>query len=144
MQSAGDALARVWKGSFWYLSDDEIYRRQQFTMSVNLKNGSFSGEVEEDVFSEITGGEKVAVRGFIEYDLISFVKRYPFRYISKNGQPYIDRTQRGHEVTYQGYFDENEGKWEGHWEVSISEEWIRGSTAYMERFIRGFWEMSSN
>jgi hypothetical protein len=78
---------------------------------------SFHGIVWEEEFSGITG-KHLSVKGFIDEDHISFVKKYPCLYEGdENGKVIIDETKSGHEVIYDGYWNEEQGIWIGEWEV---------------------------
>lgn len=78
---------------------------------------NFTGTVWEQEFSGFSG-KKLSVRGFIDGEHISFVKKYPCAYeFDEQGKPYIDESRKGHEVIYDGYWNEFSQKWIGEWEV---------------------------
>lgn len=77
----------------------------------------FTGSVSEEEFSGIIG-RLLSVKGFIDGDHISFVKQYPCLYeFDENREVIIDESKRGHEVIYDGYWDETKAIWTGEWEV---------------------------
>jgi hypothetical protein len=121
------------EGNEWYFS---------FEINADYIDGSFEGTVSEEEFTGYTN-DLVHVKGFIEEDMISFVKTYPHLYIvDEKGDVYVDKSQRGHSVTYQGYFDESKSEWYGEWEVKISEERDKSQKgAYKTLHKIGPWDM---
>lgn len=89
-----------------------------FKMDVILdKRLNFTGTVWAEEFSGLSG-KQLSVRGFINDEHISFVKKYPFVYeYDEEGKPFIDESRNGHEVIYDGYWNEPSQKWVGEWEV---------------------------
>ncbi len=104
-------MKKVWNGFY----EDYLFENNkitvEFTITAELENGSFKGKVYENEFSKFTG-DSIDVQGFIEGNLISFVTKYPylFAYDSK-GKILIDKNEKGHEVIYEGYFNEATGIW---------------------------------
>lgn len=129
----------TWKGFYCYsneLTDD----RFGFEIEADYLNGSFRGTFTEDEFTSLTGCGG-SVSGFIEHRHISFVKKYPFGYDEQaDGLILIDEHQEGHEVVYDGYFDEEKGVWEGSWEIVVEE--IEINEAEYELIVdTGYWQM---
>lgn len=134
-----------WIGKFAYSfeeGDDEFFA---FEIVANYENGSFEGTVYDEVFSGMTG-DLAKVKGFIEHDLISFVKIYPYYYVKDlQGKTIIDKNQKGHQVVYQGYFNDETGEWEGEWEIQIYEERDkRVKGGYLTKSLIGPWNMKLN
>lgn len=76
---------------------------------------NFTGSVWEEEYSSLSG-EKLSVKGYNDSDHISFVKKYPCLY-AYDEQAIFDSSNPGHEVIYDGYWDESTGTWSGEWEV---------------------------
>jgi hypothetical protein len=58
------------------------------------------------------------VNGFIEDDLISFIKQYPAYYsVNENDEVLIDRDQKHPTIHYYGTYDENASTLSGTWEI---------------------------
>lgn len=111
-------MKRTYHGTFYESNGDGIVSPYEFTMKVELdKNFSFTGTIWESEFSEISGLH-VQAKGFIDQNHISFVKTYPIAYeFAADGNVVVDESRKGHEVTFDGYWDENLGVWLGEWEM---------------------------
>ncbi len=129
-----------WQGSYCYdvvFDEAEAYG---FTIEAEFLDGSFRGEFSEEEFTGLTG-EKGTVKGFIEGGQISFVKKFPFQYDElEDGSVYLDFESEGHEVTYDGIFNQETGEWEGEWEILVEEVKIN-EEEYEQYFTRGSWKM---
>ncbi len=109
-------------------------------MEVQFKEGSFTGEFTEAEFTELTG-KKGTVKGFIDHQHISFVKKFPFKYDElEDGSILIDESMEGHEVVYDGWFNPEKGTWQGEWEILVEEIKVREGE-YELVFDRGCWQM---
>lgn len=130
---------RSWVGRYGYTFDEDT-RYFSFEMNASFQNGSFEGDVHEEEFSGLTS-DTVHIKGFIEEDMISFVKTYPYFWTyDDQGNIIMDKEKKGHEVVYEGYFDEGTGSWSGQWEVLMSEEKTYPGQ-YKQQFIIGPWDM---
>lgn len=69
---------KVWIGKYAYTFDENT-QFYSFEIEANYEDGSFEGTVYEEEFSGFTK-DLVHVKGFIEGELISFVKTYPYYY----------------------------------------------------------------
>lgn len=131
---------KIWIGHYNYRLEDEISENHNFEIHANLDDGSFSGVAIEEEFTQLTG-DKPTVKGFIEDDMISFVKSYPYLFeTDENGKQIIDKSIRGHQVEYEGYFEEDKGSWSGTWEIHFGEQKIDIGN-YEFQFIMGEWSM---
>ena len=132
-------INKKWTGKYAYNFEEDS---ESFSFEINVKydNGSFEGHAYEEEFSGLTS-DIVHVKGFIESDMISFVKTYPYFYaVDDNGDIIIDKKLKGHEVIYEGYFNEENGSWSGDWAINISEDRVEeGKYKYFD--IIGPWEM---
>jgi len=135
-------MKKNWIGRYGYSFEEGNEWYYSFEITANYNNGSFEGTVIEEEFTSFTN-DLVHVKGFIEEDLISFVKTYPYLFeANDNGEMLIDKSQRGHSVIYQGYYDQSKDGWEGEWEVKISEESDKTQIgAYKTQYKTGPWNM---
>lgn len=114
-------IHKNWVGEYAYNYEDDT-SHYSFEIIAEWKDGSFEGTVYEQEFSGITN-DVVHVKGFVEGDLISFVKTYPYLFgTDEKGLLIIDKGLRGHQVVYGGNFDKNTGIWSGDWEIIMHEE----------------------
>lgn len=111
-------MKRIYQGNYYDIDKEGNESPFQFRIEVDIDEKlSFTGTVWEEEFTGITG-KLSTVKGFIDEDHISFVKKYPCTYeYDENGKIIIDESRKGHEVIYDGYWDENTGTWSGEWEV---------------------------
>lgn len=111
-------MKRQYLGNYFEINENGTESSFGFKMNIELDdNLSFTGTVWEDEFSGISG-KSLTVRGFIDEDHISFVKKYPCKYESdENSQVVIDIDKPGHEVIYDGYWNEELKNWTGEWEI---------------------------
>lgn len=111
-------MQRVYQGKYYDFDEKGNESPFAFRMDVDINDKlSFMGAVWEEEFTRISG-KKLSVKGYIDGDHISFVKQYPCHYgYDENGKVFVDDTQRGHDVIYDGYWDEERGIWSGEWEV---------------------------
>lgn len=129
-----------WVGHFCYNLEFDENEKFQFRIDAAYENGSFTGEFSDEEFTSITG-EKGTVKGFIDNAHISFVKKYPFQYDElEDGTLFFDMDSEGHEVVYDGYFNEETGCWEGEWEILIEEIKLNEDESELI-FDRGSWKM---
>lgn len=129
-----------WKGKYTYEEGFPIDASFDFELKVQYNDGSFDGIAIEEEFTKLSG-ESAHVKGFIEEDYISFVKTYPFKFEEQeDGTVVIDRNERGHKVEYDGYFNSEQNRWEGNWNI-VSDE-IKIFADEYEIFEKGFWYMN--
>lgn len=114
-----------------------------FKMEVELDdNLNFSGTIWEAEFSSLTE-EMPTVKGYIEEDHISFVLNYPLFYArDEKGQVYIYASKEGHEVIYDGYWNNVSKEWVGEWEVEGQTVLEGTGDIFTEVFI-GTFEMNA-
>lgn len=131
----------IWKGKYSYDQDFDEESTFDFTLKVSYNDASFEGIALEEEFTGLTG-EHATVKGFIDAEHISFVKKYPFKYEEQDdGSIIFDREQKGHEVVYDGYFNSELGIWAGDWEITYDEVKMSHGK-YQESLIIGFWQMT--
>ncbi len=112
---------KSWKGEYSQLKLSGEIEICAFEMKVIDDSGSFEGTVFEDVFS-VLSGDLIYVKGFYSDEIISLVKTYPYYFASdNNGEPIIDKTEKGHTVEYFGTLDKLTKECLGEWEIIVSE-----------------------
>lgn len=134
-------MKRIFTGKYYDIDQQGNESSFSFKMDVELDSKmNFSGIVWEEEFSEISG-KNLSVKGFIDDDHISFVKQYPCFYAyDENGKVIIDTSKKGHEVIYDGYWNDNIGVWVGEWEVEGQTE-LKGLDDITTEVFIGSFEM---
>ena len=134
-------MKRTYLGKYYDIDQEGNESPFSFQMDVEFDNQmNFSGSVWEEEFSELSG-KRLSVKGFIEAEHISFVKKYPCSYeYDKDGKAVIDDSKPGHEVIYDGYFDKNTGTWTGEWEVEGQTD-LKGLGEVTTEVFTGYFEM---
>ena len=109
-------LTGNWQGFYEYGLGYELPffgQRVKIKTTITDVNGSFTGEIEEEL-SEFSVQLKSSIKGFIENDFISFVKKYSQKPVLDNSSEII--YENGHlEIEHEGFIDEENqsiyGKW---------------------------------
>lgn len=134
-------MKRTWIGK--YYDNNGVSQEDEFPFKIEVlidSDLSFTGNAWEEEFYSLSQS-MIDVRGFINEGHINFIKKYPFRYeVDENDKPFVDKSEAGHEVQYDGYWNNDLKKWEGEWEVSlgiINEK----QDSYTEEVIFGKFEM---
>ena len=127
---------QIWEGRFKYdLADYGHEREVEFELHVELQNGKFEGTAFDPEFAALSN-KQIQVKGSIDGDHVNFVTTFPFRYDQdENGKPFINESEKGHDVVYDGYFNPDVNLWTGDWEIlegEISEQ----------LFVGGSWELT--
>lgn len=137
-----ETLKRTWIGKYGYLFDDAETEHFSFEINVKIIDGAFEGTAFEQEFSGSTG-DLIHVKGFIEGDFISFVKKYPYGYWKdENDEVIIDIKIPGHEVVYQGNFDQEKGLWKGEWEIEVDIDQVDEENDEVQVMV-GVWDMKA-
>lgn len=133
--------AKIWKGKFSYNPQEYgVLDDVDFELYVELNDSKFEGVVYDDEFRELCE-ILPKVKGFIEDDHISFVVTYPVAFsIDENDEISIDKTQKGHDVAYDGYYAPNLGKWIGKWEI-LAQKIKKGKDEFYQHHSIGAWEI---
>lgn len=130
----------IWNGKYSYENNFDEANSFGFILKVKYHNTSFEGIALDEEFTVLTG-EHAVIKGFIDNEHISFVKKYPFKFEEQeDGSILIDREKKGHEVIYNGFLNKDIGVWEGEWEILQNEVQI-SMGKYEEFLITGFWQM---
>lgn len=134
-------MKRSWIGTYTDIGKNGQDEEVSFQIDVDLDNNlNFKGKVWEEKFyshSQLM----IDVKGFINEDHISFIKTYPCLFeIDENYDVVIDTSKKGHDVTYDGYWNVQTKKWEGFWEVKGLSILVREGY-YEEEVIIGPFEM---
>ena len=128
----------IWSGRYSY--GEPINETHSFKLMVTLIDGVFDGHCIDEEFSKHTNLQP-SVKGFIDDGFISFVKQYPCAFEQmENGEFVIDINRRGHEVIYEGNYNEDAGCWEGEWEIEVAESPIINVRSQVT-LMYGIWSM---
>ena len=134
---------QTWKGQFTYLQGYEIidhYVKVLFKMDLIFNGNSFTG-TSTDTESKNIFKEPIKVKGFIDNDKISFVINYPYNYYKdEDGKIMIDKNLRHPDIEYLGFYDQNEKKYSGTWQMINYEEKI-SEDEYLEEVANGEFEI---
>lgn len=134
---------QIWKGFFSYLQGYELidsYKKVSFEMNLTFNGDSFTG-TRIDSETENIIKEPILVKGFVDDGKISFVVNYPYEhYRDDNGGISIDRTSKHPPIQYLGFYDEDEKKFSGTWEMLVYEEKI-SEDEYLEEVANGEFEV---
>ncbi len=110
-------ISGTWKGYFEYGQSHSKLRgvRKDFVLNLKGTNGEFFGEC-IDISEDYRNNLKAEIKGFINRNLISFIKRYPYyHFTNKDGKSEIDYNKNHPEIEYTGYYDEESNKFKGEW-----------------------------
>lgn len=134
-------MKRSWIGKYVNIGPNGIEEDFPFRIDVVLDNKlNFTGTAWEEEFCTISQ-LKIDVKGFIDDDHISFIKSYPCLFeLDENFNAVIDKTQKGHEVTYNGYWKEETNNWEGFWDIKVESTLISEGN-YEDELIIGPFDM---
>ena len=114
-----------WKGTFTY---GDGY------------DGEFSG-LSVDLESKDYMSEPVTIAGFLEDEMISFTKQYPyFFHVTEQGEFVVNKNKFHPEVIFSGEYLEAEGKYVGDWEILAAS--IQFGYESDESSWTGSWEMA--
>jgi hypothetical protein len=135
------AATGKWKGSFTYGEGygSRTGKAVEFTLELKEADGEFTG-FSVDAESKDYMSEPVLIAGFLEEEMISFTKQYPyFFYATEQGELVVNKDKFHPEVIFNGEFNEAEAKYEGDWEIlsaSIQFGYESDSSSWT-----GTWEM---
>ena len=131
-------LTGNWQGFYEYGSG---YDLPHFGQRVNIKasiidiNGSFTGEIKEDssVFSTKL---EATIKGFVEADFISFVKKYSKRPIIVEHSATIKYEEGSLEIEHEGFVYVQNNSIYGNWLII---ETITDEFGTFENSTQGIW-----
>ena len=131
-------LTGNWQGFYEYGSGYNLPyfgQRVHIKVSITDMNGSFTGEIEEDVsvFSTKLGS---TVKGFVEEDFISFVKKYSKKPIIVEHSTTIKYEEGSLEIEHEGFVDEQNNSIYGNWFII---ETIADEFGTFENTTQGIW-----
>jgi hypothetical protein len=134
---------QTWNGFFTYQDGYESiyqYINVPFVMQLVFNGNSFVG-TSTDAESENVFNQPATVKGFIEEDKISFVMKYPcYYYKDESGTILLDKDVQHPNIEYLGFYDSNERKFSGTWEMIIYEEKI-SEDQFLEEVLNGEFEI---
>jgi len=134
-------MKQIWIGK--YIDVGQKGKDEEFAFRIDAdmnEEMSFSGTVWEEEFYEKTK-LFLNLEEFIDENHISFVKSYPCLFdIDEHYNTIIDKEQKGHEVIYDGYWNDETDQWEGTWEVK-GRTLAKGHDYFEEEIIYGSFDM---
>lgn len=137
-------LSGKWQGTYTQKlkedpDDDQIFE-VEFEMELLNTEDGFTGTC-YDLEIELGKKEKSSVSGFIERDIISFIKRYEHAiYLDEEAEEFLlDKEAKHPEIHYSGRFNAIEDKFEGTWEIEMNEELIGGDQLNTHLIYSSWW-----
>ncbi|MBN2610449.1 MAG: hypothetical protein JXB00_02735 [Bacteroidales bacterium] len=135
-------IAGTWLGELVY-NDDHRPELQGKTMKFRLvleeNDGEFTGEC---VDTEGTGviPEPASINGFIDDQVISFVKLYPhFYFVNDQVEIVKDEDKEPVEINYSGEYNAENEQFEGDWNAVYAVKQF--TFGYAENLVSGTWVM---
>ncbi len=135
-----------WQGFFSYGNEyGTIVSGQEAEFRLFIEkfdNGEFSGRVIDwDGFG--VDGEISKVKGFIEGDIISFIKEYDKMHIIDDfGNCSVQEGVKGYKVVYEGRYNKDKNYFEGDWEIVY--DLFSNSELIFQEKVTGKWRMYRN
>ncbi|NJK86822.1 MAG: hypothetical protein HC906_13450 [Bacteroidales bacterium] len=135
-------MAGVWTGELTYGEEfpSEIQNKtKRFRIELEESDGDISGKYfETEGFGIIP--DTAEINGFVEEDMISFVKQYPaFYLVNKDGEIKTIDDREPPEINYSGYYNEEKQSFEGDWNMVV--EFQQLTFGYAESTVSGTWSM---
>jgi hypothetical protein len=131
-----------WKGEFVYGPEyGDIEGEKATFMFFVDKNDETGFEGRSfDIDGVGVNAEVAIVRGFIDDDMISFIKQYPTTVVfQQDGSLETISTKPSPEIHYIGEYNERLQMFKGSWEMVWSE--VKQGEGYLEYLCTGKWEM---
>ncbi|MBN8695322.1 MAG: hypothetical protein J0L87_02225 [Bacteroidetes bacterium] len=136
-------LSGKWKGE--YILGPEYEKNEGRSVEFILEltedeDGSIRGIcIDSDTKSLFS--EPIIVLGFVDNDIISFTKKYPFSYyLDENGQAIIDKETDHPEIIYSGEYDHEKNIFKGDFELIIDSQQF--GYGFFDDSLTGTWTMS--
>ena len=135
-------IKQNWKGYFTYYAGyepEEQYKEVDFQIEIYLEGNNFSG-TSSNSETKSSFDKPATVKGFFDNEKISFVLKYPCAYfLDENGEVVLDRNKEHPDIHYLGFFEDDQKKVSGNWEMTIYEE--RYGDGYLNEILNGTFEM---
>ncbi len=135
-------ISGTWNGELIYGEEygPKIHNNKLFFRLVLEENdGDITGEC-IDVSGTGVVNEPATINGFIEDDMISFVKQYPACYIlNKEGSVETIPEKEPLEMNYSGFYNNENQSFEGDWHMIIEIKQL--TFGYAEHAVSGTWSM---
>jgi hypothetical protein len=133
----------IFEGYFSYNAGKSNEIRVAFLVEALEQNGSFEGIASDTDTEKLFEKGTIKIKGFVEEELISFVKTYPGDYIlNEDNQAEAVDSVKPHQVEYLGNWIAEEEKYVGKYYVTGKEEWTdRHKGTYTHDGYEGYWEM---
>lgn len=126
-----------WQGTYYFQSNEPNNEKGvDFKMTLTEKDGEIIGRCMD--LGEKGIPEPAKIEGFVENNMISFIKQHPTNwYVNEEGDLKNDTSRPHPEIQYQGELLDDEFK--GTWELVINP--MKYGDGYFEEYISGRWEM---
>ncbi len=131
-----------WEGHYAHgrqYSEERQKERIGFFVDMTVEDGILNGICEEYV-TKVHMKKPAVLTGFIEGNVINFIKKYPFHYsVDENKVIEVDFSSTSHSVHYSGVYDPASGLLSGEWKIGVTVDGnIHGESNYL---ITGTWQM---
>lgn len=132
----------AWTGKLIYLTgvdENAKGKEMQFKVAIYEKDGEVTGK-SVDIKGHGFVPEEASIEGFIEDDMISFIKKYPACYEPDgNGNMVKVEDREPYEINFSAIYDKENNKFSGSWDMLIKSHQIGFS--FYDEMIAGEWEM---
>src|SRR4030042_5234380 len=135
-------ISGIWLGELTYgeeYGQDLQNKKMNFKLILEEKDGDITGECHD---TDGTGviPEPASINGFVEEDMISFVKQYPAFYIlNQTGEVIMIPDRDPPEFNYSGYYNAENDAFEGDWHVVFEIKQL--TFGFAEYALSGTWNM---
>ena len=135
-------ISGVWHGELTFGEEygpDLQNKTKNFRLVIEEKDGDVTGECVD------TGGtgmipEPASINGFVEEDMISFIKLYPaFYIIDQKGEIMMIPEKEPPEFNFSGYYNTENDIFEGDWHVVFEIKQL--TFGFAEYALSGTWYM---
>lgn len=110
-----------------------------FSMIIQSQDGELTGSV-TDLEGFGACPEEALIEGFIEDDLISFIKKFPVCYeFNENWELVKIEEKAPTEINFSGNYNAETGKFAGEWDMFFKSEPV--GLGYIDLSVTGEWEI---
>jgi hypothetical protein len=135
-------VSGIWYGELTYGEEygpDLQDKKMNFRLVLEENDGDITGEC-VDIGGTGVIPEPASVNGFVEEDVISFVKQYPsFYIINQKGEVQMIPDKEPPEINYMGYYNIENDTFEGDWHVVFEIKQL--TFGFAEYALSGTWNM---
>ena len=110
-----------------------------FEIQMTEQDGIISGTCIDEDTKEIFK-DPIKIKGFIDGNVISFIKTYPYYYfLDKDGKIVIDNSMPPHSVSYSGSLNDRKDSCAGDWEITADSQTF--GEFIIDDIMTGTWKM---